>query len=81
VLKDPSIFIRGIGLAVAWLAWALGGAVYANMHSPFSAFFETMSQPTKALVYAWILVSTALLYFAIVFLIRGMTGRASRPRA
>jgi len=79
--KDPVTLARGIILGLAWLAWFFAGFAYGQMHGPIKAFLGSMSQQQTAFFACWLLVSISLLYYAVVTIIRGLTGSSNRPRA
>lgn len=78
MLKDPSTFRKGLSFAVAWLAWFASGMLYASSEGPIKAFLSNMPSDTKIYFSAWLLVSTALLFYAVMFLLRGCLGRPGR---
>ena len=78
MLKGPSTFRKGLSFAVAWLAWFVSGLLYASSAGPIKALVSNMPSETKMYFSGWLLVSSALLFYAIVFLIRGWLGRTGR---
>lgn len=80
MLKDPSTFRKGLLLALAWFAWFASGAAYASANGPIKEFLSNMASDTKIYFAAWLLVSTAMLFYAIVLLIRGSVGQFGPKR-
>jgi hypothetical protein len=81
MVKDPATLMRGLVLSAAWLAWFFAGLMYARMHGPVASVLSRMSQFEKVALAFWLLVSTLLLYYALVVTIRGLAGSSIRPRA
>lgn len=80
-LKDPTTFKKGVALTFAWLAWIIGGATYAGTTVGIPTFLNNIPAGLKVLFIAWVLISTILLYFAIVLLIRGVIRPRTPPMA
>jgi hypothetical protein len=80
-LKDPATFKKGATLTFVWLIWFFGGAIYAALTVGIPTFLNNIPADLKLLFLGWVLVSTILLYLAIVLLIRGMVGRREGPHA
>ena len=81
MLKDPKRFRKGCLLAVVWLFWFFGGVLYASADGPIDAFLYNMPTNIQTYFGAWLLVSTTLLFFAIVLLIRGWFGGPTYRRS
>jgi hypothetical protein len=81
MLKDPTAFRRGSVILVAWIAWFAAGALYASSQGDIRSYLDTMPPNAKLVFYAWLFVSTTLLYYAVLFLFRGLLQGASRPPA
>ena len=78
--KQLSLF-RGIILSAVWFAWLLGGYVYAVGRGPIGVVVQELSRSQPMLRIGWAIISTALLYFSIVFVLRGLGKRDTRPSA
>ena len=74
-LKDPATFKKGAALTFAWLAWFIGGAIYAGSTVGIPTFLNNIPADLNVLFIAWVLISTILLYLAIVLLVRGAIGQ------
>ena len=64
-----------------WVAWFAAGALYASGHGDIRTYLNNLPQDTKLAFYAWLLVSTSLLYYAVLFLFRGLLKGSPRPPA
>ena len=80
-LKGPAAFKKGAALTFVWLAWFIGGATYVGTTLGIPAFLNNIPADLKVLFVAWVLISTILLYLAMVLLIRGVIGRRTPPTA
>lgn len=62
--------VLGPVLALLWLAWLGGGYLYASSQGPLQQTIKMLVGSQSLYFYGWFLVSTALLFGAIIFLFR-----------
>ena len=74
---DRTVLGRGLLLGAAWLFWFLGGLAYVLSQGPIRSVLDGLSGPENAVLAVWLFVSTTLLFYAIVFIVRGIGGRNS----
>jgi hypothetical protein len=56
--------------ALLWLAWLAGGYFYASSKGPLQDTIKMLVDSESWLFYGWFLISTVLLFGAIIFLFR-----------
>jgi hypothetical protein len=80
MLRDPSSFRKGLFFFAIWIAWVAVGIYYASTQGPLVANMKAMAQAKSPLFFGWIGGSTAWLFLALMFMLRGFADRGSRTR-
>ena len=81
MLRHLTAFSKGAIILVLWIAWFAAGALFASSHGDIRDYLNGMPQEVKLFFYAWLFVSTSLLYYAVFFLFKAFLKRAPRPPA
>jgi hypothetical protein len=74
-MNDKPAFRRGLVFLVAWLVWFGSGAAYAYAGHPGSFSLADTTPAFKIFFAIWLLVSTSLLFYAILTLGRSFASR------
>lgn len=82
--NDSSTLKKGLLFAVAWLAWFFSGFLYAQASGNVREFILTLPPQGKVAAGLWAVVSIGLLFFASMYVLRGLSqggGRNKTPQA
>lgn len=75
MLKDPLSFRNGLFFLAIWIAWVGVGVYYASTQGAIVEVMKAMAQAKSPLFFGLVGGSTAWLFLALVFLMRGFAGR------
>jgi hypothetical protein len=80
MLRDPSSFRKGLFFLAIWIAWVAVGLYYASTQGAIVEVMKAMATAKSPLFFGWVGGSTAWLFLALMFLMRGFAGRSGGSR-